>query len=460
MKLRPRHCLCAALLLLGGVFASAGKSQYLETVIGVGANPMDVLWNPASNKVYTANSQSGSVTVISGASNQVRATVGVADYPTFLCWNSISNKVYVTCDDPDWLYVIDGVGDTVVRRVRMRGAPIRMVFNVQLNKLYVICIDDRVVRVYDGAADTLVAEVPFGELNVPYTVLWHPVSNRVFCATDCDAEIDTVFVIDCVTDEIAERGPTGSGPYAMCWNPANNLVYIGTGCGIVVLSADGHAVLDTVPAYAGDMCFAPCPNKIYSVTSGWTYVINCDSQTLSKSLPYGSYCVVCDTRQGKVYGAARYGTHVFDARADTWFTTISTGQSPERICWNSMNSRIYIADAMDDVVYVIRDTTTGVAEPAVAVVNRSPLIRASPSPFARTVTIECGARLAPGARICIFSQDGRQVKKLVPGLTPPGSPTTSTWDGKDELGRCVPRGVYLAVAEDQCGVRVKLVKLD
>jgi len=451
-----RDSLFVAVILLGCLLVRAGRGQFLESVIPVGDTPSDVLWNPVNNKVYTANSQGGTVTVIDGATNQVLATVPVADDPTFLCHNSVNNKIYCTSPESNWLSVIDGIGDSLIRKVRVRGGPTRMVFNATMDKLYIVCIDDRMVRVYDGLADTLVAEVWFGDLNVPYTALWHPASNRVFCTTDSDAEIDTVFVIDCASDEIAERRPTGSGPYALCWSPANNLVYVGTGCGIMVLAADGHSVLDTVPAYAGDMCFAPYPNKIYSVTSGMTYVINCDSQTLSESLPYGSYCVVCDTTRGRVYGAGRYATRVFDARADTWITTISTGQSPQHIRWNSTNSRVYIADAMDDAVYVIRDTTTGVAEPGVPVFDPSPLIVASPNPFVRTVTIECGVRFAAGAGIFIFSQDGRQVRRLAPGLTLPG---TSAWDGKDQLGRSVPRGVYLAVVEGQTGVRAKLVKL-
>ena len=85
MKLKSRHCLCAA-LLLSCLFLATGRSQYLEAVVPVGAVPTDVLWNPTSNKVYTANNQSGSVTVISGTSNQVLATVAVADYPVSLCW--------------------------------------------------------------------------------------------------------------------------------------------------------------------------------------------------------------------------------------------------------------------------------------------------------------------------------------------------------------------------------------
>jgi YVTN family beta-propeller protein len=455
MNLKPRSCLCAA-LLLGCLFVATGRSQFLETVIGVGENPWDVLWNPTSNKVYTANDQGGSVTVIDGVSNQVLATVAVADYPVSLCWNSVSNKVYVTCGDPAWLYVIDGVGDTVIKSVRMRGYPSLMTYNATMNKLYVLCVDDNVVRVFDGEADTLEAEVWLGYTSG--TLLWHPVTNRVFCSLYVT---DSVLTIDCAVDEVVERLKVGDRPYGMCWNPANNLVYVGARYAAYVLSPTGDSVVAQIPACVFSLCAVPLPNRVYVSDIPGILVIDGSSNTVVDTIPAIGGRLLCDSARHKAYVTNQSPgvAFVVDARTDSLVKTIWLGQYPDPMCWNRTNSRVYIADEMDDVVYVIRDTTTGIAEPEVAVVNRPPLIRASPNPFARTVSIECGARLAPGAGICIFSQDGRQVKKLVPGLTLPGSPTTSTWDGKDELGRCVPRGVYLAVVEGQCGVRVKLVKL-
>jgi YVTN family beta-propeller protein len=455
MNSRPGLRLALAAICLA---AAAGRAQFLETEIPVGDTPTDVLWNPASNKVYTANSQGGTVTVIDGATNQILATVPVADDPTFLCYNSVANKVYCTSGDPDWLYVIDGVGDTLIRKVRMRGAPTRMVFNALMNKLYVLCYDDQMVRVYDGSVDTLVAEVWVGS-TPGGALLWHPVSERVFCPVVWYSDIDTVVVVDCATDEIVARRPVGRLPYAICWNPVNDLVYVATRYAIYALSPTGDSVVVQVPGYAIDVCAVPFSNKLYATRGPGLSVIDCYTHTVVDSLAMSAGIWICDTVRAKAYATGNPAP-VVDARADTLVTTIPMGRSSDALCWNRTNSRVYIADAMDDAVYVIRDTATGVAEPAVAAINLSPLIVASPNPFTRAVAIECGAQLAPGAGVCIFSQDGRQVRRLALGLTLPGSPRTSTWDGKDELGRRVARGVYLAVVEGQAGVRAKLVKLD
>jgi len=69
---------CLRLVLVGGILAAGtGLGQYVETTILVGALPADVLWNPTSSKVYVANGQSHTVTIINGATNQVRAVLEI-----------------------------------------------------------------------------------------------------------------------------------------------------------------------------------------------------------------------------------------------------------------------------------------------------------------------------------------------------------------------------------------------
>jgi DNA-binding beta-propeller fold protein YncE len=305
--------------------------------------------------------------VISGTSNQVLATVAVADYPVSLCWNSVNNKVYATCTEPDWLYVIDGVGDTVIKRVRMRGYPTRMVFNATMNKLYVLCYDDNMVRVYDGAADTLVAEVWFG-YNTPYTLLWHPVSNRVFCATWGNS--DSLFVIDCATDQVVSRLQAASRmPYAWTWSPLSGFVYVGSEWAISVLSAEGDSVVATIPGCGSapwSACFVPYPNKVYvgDINREGVALIDCSLQAIYDTILDGQQIndLLCDTLHGKVYVVGSWDVFVFDARTDTFIKSIHADGGWEVLSWNSTNSRVYVADDAANAVYVIRDTTTGLAE--------------------------------------------------------------------------------------------------
>jgi len=397
-------------LLLVILLLKSTPAQYLEATIPVGHLPADVLWNPTSNKVYVANTESYDVTIIDGATNAVIGTVPVPanSYLADLCWNSVENKVYCTSTDPDWLNVIDGAGDSLLHRVRMRGGPTYMAYNATMNKLYVTCFDDYMVRVYDGAADTLVAEVWLGDLNFPHTLFWHPVSNRVFCTTWGNA--DSVMVVDCALEQVVERREYGQQPFTMCWNPVNGLVYMQSRYAIYALTPTGDSVVATLDGWARDLCTVPFPNKLYaSGRHPGLDVIDCDTHTVIDSVAAASGVLVCDTVRGKVYMAGDNWrcVSVIDARADTLLLSIPLlPGAPRSIAWNSTNGRVYVADDGADVVYVIRDSSTGIAEPearAIHAAQRAPTL--------------CRGRLwlNGGGSVSLLDLTGRQVTVLKSG---------------------------------------------
>jgi len=76
--------------------------------------------------------------------------------------------------------------------------------------------------------------------------------------------------------------------------------------------------------------------------------------------------LACDTSLGTAYctNVNARKVDIIDARADTLIKSIPLGRYPANLCWNRTCSRVYITDEMDNVVYVIRDTSAGIAEAA------------------------------------------------------------------------------------------------
>ncbi len=382
------------------VAALSAHGQYLETTIPVGDTPTYVLWNPASNKVYCANTQDHNVTIIDGETNQVIAVVEVGEYPFRLAWNSRENKVYCVCSEDNKVAVIDGVGDTLLRMPRVRDWPYSMAYSATTNKLYVACDDNDRVAVLDAGPDTIIKHI---DIRGAGRLLWHPVSDRVFCYTNADA--DTIKVIDCVTDEIVVRMPLSTAGYPLgdwCWNPVSNLVYLPSRYVIYVLTPEGDSVVAEVPVYASQLCAAPFPNKLYALGDGWVHVIDGATHVVSESLRVGGFELLCDTVKGKAYCVDLHQekVHILDACADTLIDSIPLGRYPLGLCWNRTNSRVYIADCMDDVVYVIRDTTSGIAEEPE---------RAKPTYPAATLT---RGRLRVAEQGRLYDTGGRQVGLL------------------------------------------------
>ena len=111
----------SAVLLALGLAASARAQSLEATILLPGqASARDLLYNPISNKVYTANTpQPGqplvqSVTILDGATNAVLASLPMGDGPRDFCLNTQRNKVYVANYFVDSVTVIDGVTDQIL----------------------------------------------------------------------------------------------------------------------------------------------------------------------------------------------------------------------------------------------------------------------------------------------------------------------------------------------------------
>jgi YVTN family beta-propeller protein len=414
------------------VAVSIGVSQYLEATIPTGDSPTDVLWNPVSNKVYVANSQSDNVTIINGASNQVIATVDVQEYPSGFAWNSVMNKVYCVSGDNERVTVIDGAGDTVIKTFRTAARANGIAFNSTLNKLYIACNEDPVYRVtvIDAGPDTVMKYIGIHDV---WALLWHPVTNRVFCTMG--AYDSMISVIDCVTDEVVATPRIPGGVGSGCVNPRNDLVYLAGYHWVWVLSPAGDSLVTAVAAW-GNVCFVPFPNKLYVLGGGWAQVVDCATNTVVDSIHTAGANLLCDTVRGKVYATDQNRDDVFilDARADTLIKTIPLGRYPSNLCWNQTNSRVYIVDLMDDVVYVIRDTASSIAEGGTGV---------SIAGATRTIAGRSLRYADPGGAMLV-DVSGRSVVALRLG--------------DNDLGH-LPWGVY--VVRDAAGrVRSKVVKVN
>lgn len=76
--------------------------------IKVGDNPWGVTVDTKTNRVYVANEESNTVSVIDGLTNSVIANVTGLTSPYHLDVNPTTNRVYVTSSQSNFVSVIDG----------------------------------------------------------------------------------------------------------------------------------------------------------------------------------------------------------------------------------------------------------------------------------------------------------------------------------------------------------------
>lgn len=117
MKLRPRHCLSAA-LLLSCLLVASGRTQWVEDSLDCGGAIANFAYNPLANVVYAAvtGSDSEGLVVISCDSNRIVARVPLR-YMGRVSYDSLDNKCYAiawSTSDSDTIVVIDGATHTRV----------------------------------------------------------------------------------------------------------------------------------------------------------------------------------------------------------------------------------------------------------------------------------------------------------------------------------------------------------
>jgi hypothetical protein len=79
-----------------------------------------------------------------------------------------------------------------------------------------------------------------------------------------------------------------------------------------------------------------------------------------------------------------------------------------------------------------------------------------PNPFNPSTTIEYALPETGKASLVIYNISGQKVRELVSGILPAGKHSVA-WDGRDQTGKAVSGGVYLA--RIQCGSQVKTGKM-
>ena len=101
-----------------------------------------------------------------------------------------------------------------------------------------------------------------------------------------------------------------------------------------------------------------------------------------------------------------------------------------------------IVEAAVDDFDVLATGFLGADAPDTATPARFALGQNRPNPFNPTTTVRFSLAVGAATRLTIFDVSGRAVRSLVNGVLPAGEHAI-LWDGRDDVGRSVPSGIYL-----------------
>jgi YVTN family beta-propeller protein len=113
------------------------------------------------NKLYVANSDSGTVSVIDGNTNIKTKDIKVGENPSVLEIYNLGNKLYVANSDSGTVSVIDTTTDKVIKNITVGGWP-GDILSLSNERLYLANSDTDNVSVIDTTTDKVIKNITVG----------------------------------------------------------------------------------------------------------------------------------------------------------------------------------------------------------------------------------------------------------------------------------------------------------
>jgi YVTN family beta-propeller protein len=347
------------LTLSFALVAVPAHAQSLIDTVNVGSQPNAVAVNPATNKIFVTNGQSGTVTIIDGLTDNVSGPITVGANPIAVAVNPATNKAYVANSNSNSVTVIDGktLGSNTVT---VGGYPLFVAVNVPTNKIYVANQNDNTVTVIDGSTNnTTTVPVGLG----PNSIAVDAITNKIYVANaGKNCQSNTVTVIDGATNATTTV-PVGTCPSQVAVNSVTNKIYVTNNQTHSVTVIDG-ATLSTNTVQVGNF---PAPIAVNSVTnliytanqadSSLTIIDGTTLTTTSLTLVAQPNAIAVNPVTNTIYVTAtdnlnnNYLTVINGAT--NLYVNLAVGNSPSAVAMNAVTDRGYVVNLGSNTVSVI-----------------------------------------------------------------------------------------------------------
>lgn len=368
-------------------------SQWYETRITVGKNPVEILYLPGHHRVYSANQNSNNISVIDAATNEVIDTISTGYIPGELCYNPINDKLYckdgTTPDVLDRVLVINPRTNEIIKTIQIGWGAGEMVYNPMNNKIYTANAYWDRVTIISSERDSVIKMVRAG--SGPWPLIYNSHNNKVYCGNWFQP---TITVIDGERDSVIKTINLSLDPFFLCYNWRRNKIYSTSIRGPILDVIDGEtdSVIARVqlPTLSQQICYNPIDDKIFVVTSPFVSVIDCERDSVVANIFIGFYVqgIFHNPINNKVYTVwegngqdtlVNDSLAIIDGRTNQIIKFIDLGTkhfSYISFTHNPIENRIYIAHYYlrqgfppESTISVIRDIGGGIEREKISIVS-------------------------------------------------------------------------------------------
>ena len=457
MKLRPGLlATVAALCIAAGVL----PAQYVEDSIDVGGSSIGgLIYNSREDVLYGRCQEASIFFAISCDSNKVVNSFSL-NHPRQMAYDSIDNKVYCTYEgtDEESLAVIDGRTHSLIKRIRMPGA-MTVVWDQVSNRVYVSCQTTDNVAVVDCATDSLLARVPVA---CPLKMYINTLRRKLYVQS---YGAGTVSIVDMTANQVIGGVEASEAPNAGYYCRSQDKFYSGGLYALsVVISGESDTIVARIPVVPDGEVLGVTGNEddglVYfgssTLSDDYLAVVSAQTDSVLRMVDVGRepYGLAYYYPSRLLYCASAMANEVCVLTADgsQILTTLHVGDFPYTFATVPRHDRLYVGHLNGRYVYVLRDTSAGIAEPQSPRTGFSG-VSVTPNPFTQSLAVAWTSLTKEGDVVRVYAQDGRMVRQA----RIPAGEARWVWNGRDDSGALLPPGVY--VLETGPGVRAKVIKL-
>jgi YVTN family beta-propeller protein len=207
--------------------------------IAVGNSPAAIAINAANDRIYVANSESGTISVLDGTTDSVITTLTVGPNPYVLAADSRSNKIYVSNTFSDQLTIIDGATNSLGKL--KAGSADAIAIDEELGKVYLLGYEDEYLKVLDEKS-LAISTIKIGIHQ--WGIAIDSATHAVYVTRSGNSELAVINPFSGGVSMIA----TGETPCAIALNGATNTLYVvnHTGDSLTVVNLAKLAVITNV----------------------------------------------------------------------------------------------------------------------------------------------------------------------------------------------------------------------
>jgi YVTN family beta-propeller protein len=209
-----------------GVGVIDARTFDVLTKLQAGSDPEQFAVNGEGTRLFMANEDVGTASILELPSGKKLAEVQVAEEPEGVGINPVTGRVYVTCETEGVVYSFDPSGGGAVNHFKVGGRPRSAAFLPDGSRAYIPSETDALVSVVDTTKEVVITTIPFPKNARPMGTAVSRDGRELYVST---GRGNTVAVVDTATNTIAATIPVGGRVWGVTLSPDGTKLYTANG---------------------------------------------------------------------------------------------------------------------------------------------------------------------------------------------------------------------------------------